>query len=73
MEEKGAMTSKAIASNLIERESPISSAKLAKLLNMYGEELNIIKSNRRGEYMCISREGLIIKDNWAYAAGFSRC
>ena len=71
MEEKGAMTSKAIASNLIEKGvSNVSSAKLAKLLNMYGEELNIIKSHRRGEYMCINREGLIIKDNWAYAAGF---
>lgn len=71
MEEKGAMTSKAIASNLIEKGvSNVSSAKLAKLLNMYGEEINIIKSHRRGEYMCINREGLIIKDNWAYAAGF---
>ena len=71
MEEKGAMTAKAIASNFIEKGvSNVSSAKLAKLLNMYGEELNIIKSHRRGEYMCINREGLIIKDNWAYAAGF---
>jgi hypothetical protein len=37
---------------------------------MYGEEINIIKAHRKGEYMCIGREGLIIKDPWAYAAGF---
>lgn len=71
MEQKGAMTSKSIAANLIEKGvSNVSSAKLAKLLNMYGEEINIIKSHRRGEYMCVNSEGLIIKDNWAYAAGF---
>jgi hypothetical protein len=45
-------------------------ARVAKLLKMYGEEICIIKAHRKGEYMLINREGLVIKDAWAYAAGF---
>ncbi|MAN62140.1 MAG: hypothetical protein CMI60_09350 [Parvibaculum sp.] len=37
---------------------------------MYGEEVNIVKAHRKGEYMCLDKDGLIIKDHWAYAAGF---
>ena len=71
MTEKGAMSARAITSNLIEKGVPrLNSNRLSKLLNMYGEEINIIKAPRKGEYMCLSKEGLIIKDPWAYAAGF---
>jgi len=71
IEEKGAMSARTITSNLIEKGVPrLNSNRLSKLLNMYGEEINIIKGHRKGEYMCVNREGLIIKDNWAYAAGF---
>lgn len=71
MTEKGAMTARVITGNLIEKGVPrLNSNRLSKLLNMYGEEINIIKAPRKGEYMCLSKDGLIIKDPWAYAAGF---
>ena len=71
MNEKGAMTARVITGNLIEKGVPrLNSNRLSKLLNMYGEEINIIKAPRKGEYMCLSKDGLIIKDPWAYAAGF---
>ena len=69
--DKGAMTARAITSNLIEKGvKRLSVGGMSKLLKMYGEEINIIKGHRKGEYMCINRDGIIIKDNWAYAAGF---
>ena len=71
MSEKGAMSARTITGNLIEKGIPrLNSNRLSKLLNMYGEEINIIKAPRKGEYMCLSKDGLIIKDPWAYAAGF---
>ena len=71
LKEKGAMKGRTIAQNLIEKGVPrLNSTRLSKLLNMYGEEINIIKSHRKGEYMCVDRSGLILKDAWAYAAGF---
>ena len=71
MTEHGSMSARAITENLIEKGvSRLNSNRLSKLLNMYGEEINIIKSPRKGEYMSLSKEGLIIKDPWAYAAGF---
>ena len=71
MEVKGAMSARGITENLIEKGvSRINSTRLSKLLKMYGEEINIVKGPRKSEYMVLSREGLIIKDPWAYAAGF---
>tara|TARA_R100000541_G_scaffold49328_1_gene56475 strand:+ start:967 stop:2298 length:1332 start_codon:yes stop_codon:yes gene_type:complete len=71
MQEKGAMTARVVAGNLIEKGVPrLNATRLSKLLNMYGEEINIIKGHRKGEFMCMNRDGLVIKDNWAYAAGF---
>ena len=45
---------------------------LASLLNIYGEEVNIMKGGRRGEYILIKNDTLIIKSDqiWSYAAGF---
>ena len=71
MEAHGPMTARAITENLILKGVPrISATRVSKLLNMYGEEISIIKAHRKGEYMCMNRDGLIIKDAWAYAAGF---
>jgi len=67
----GSMSARAITENLIEKGVPrLNSNRLSKLLNMYGEEINIVKAHRKGEYMCIDRDGLVIKDPWSYAAGF---
>jgi len=71
IEDKGAMSARAITSNLIEKGVPrLNSNRLSKLLTMYGEEINIIKGHRKGEFMTLNRDGLIIKDTWSYAAGF---
>lgn len=71
LKEKGAMKARTIAQNLIEKGVPrLNATRLSKLLNMYGEEINITKAHRKGEYICMDREGLILKDPWAYAAGF---
>jgi hypothetical protein len=51
----GSISARAITENLIEKGVPrLNSNRLSKLLNMYGEEINIVKAHR----------------NWAYAAGF---
>lgn len=44
--------------------------KFSTLLNMHGEEFDIIKGAERGTYVRISSGGLVIKDMWAYGAGF---
>ena len=71
VEEKGAMSARAITSNLVEKGvSRITAGRMSKLLTMYGEEVNIVKGHRKGEFISMSREGLVLKDPWAYAAGF---
>ena len=67
----GSMTARAITENMISKGVPrINAARMSKLMNMYGEEICIIKAPRKGEYMCINQDGLVMKDPWAYAAGF---
>ena len=71
VEAHGSMTARAITENMISKGVPrINAARMSKLLNMHGEEICIIKAPRKGEYMCINQDGLIMKDPWAYAAGF---
>ena len=70
---KGAMKSKDIVSNMVskgEKSNRLTPKTLSKMLNMYGEELNIFKGSRRSEYVVLGPRGLIIKDPWAYSAGF---
>jgi len=45
---------------------------LASLLNIYGEEVDIMKGGRRGQYVLIKNDALVIKSEqiWPYAAGF---
>ncbi len=44
--------------------------KFTTLLNMYGEEFDIIKGAERGSYVRVANDGLVLKDVWAYGAGF---
>ena len=70
---KGAMKAKEIVGNIISKDdvsNRLTPKILSKMLKMYGEELNIFKGSRRGEFVALSSSGLIIKDPWAYAAGF---
>ena len=70
---KGEMSGRALFEDLLEQNvlrRNMTSMKLAKLLSMYGEEVDIISGASRGTFVKIDRSGLIIKDPWAYAAGF---
>jgi hypothetical protein len=44
--------------------------KFSMLLSLYGEEYDIIKGAQRGTYVRITTDGLVMKDSWAYGAGF---
>ena len=71
--ERGAMTGRAIFENLSEKKilhKSMTAMKLAKLLSMYGEEVDVIAGASRGTFVKMDKSGLIIKDPWAYAAGF---
>jgi hypothetical protein len=73
LEQKGAMTSKAIFQTLHENKDITKSmtvGKLGKLLAMYGEELDILTGNTRSTFVKADNHGLILKDPFAYAAGF---
>jgi len=73
LQERGQMTGRAIFENLSEQKilhKSMTSMKLAKLLSMYGEEIDIIGGAGRGMFVKMDKTGLIIKDPWAYAAGF---
>jgi len=48
----------------------VTPSKLGMLIKMYGEELDIYRSPTRGQFLKMGTDGLIIKDIWAYAAGF---
>jgi len=70
---RGEMSGRSLFENLLEQNvlrRNMTSMKLAKLLSMYGEEVDIISGGARGTFVKIDRSGLIIKDPWAYAAGF---
>tara|TARA_R110002012_G_scaffold290228_3_gene483787 strand:- start:1361 stop:2659 length:1299 start_codon:yes stop_codon:yes gene_type:complete len=45
-------------------------SKVGMLIKMYGEELDIYRAHSRGLFVKMGTNGLIIKDIWAYAAGF---
>ena len=69
--EKGHMSARSIASNLIAKGGGrVEAVSVSQLLKMYGEEIDIIKAPRRGEYAVLTSHGIIVKDPWAYAAGF---
>tara|TARA_R110002020_G_scaffold215569_2_gene422785 strand:+ start:48 stop:896 length:849 start_codon:yes stop_codon:yes gene_type:complete len=77
LEDKGPMDSRTIVSNMVEDSGSstvrnITVGKMSKLLKMYGEEMNIMKGTRRGQYILLKNDGLVLKntDIWGYAAGF---
>jgi len=67
------MTGRAIFESLSEEKilhKSMTAMKLSKLLSMYGEEVDVIAGASRGTFVKMDKSGLIIKDPWAYAAGF---
>ena len=45
-------------------------AKMSSLLRMYGEEVDVYRGSDSNTYLKQSSNGFIIKDMWAYTAGF---
>mgnify|MGYP003134830196 CR=1 FL=1 len=74
LEEHGQMDSRSIVSNLVVNGYAVKKMtpqKLSGLLKTYGGEIGIIKGVKRNHWMIHKDDGdLIIKDPWAYAAGF---
>ena len=73
LQDKGSMSGRTIFENLWDRKilhKSMTSTKLSKLLSLYGEEVDIINGATRGTFVKMDKTGLIIKDPWAYAAGF---
>ena len=76
--EKGPMTASDILHNMLEKGmhenhlKSLSSRRLASVLNTYGEEVDIMKGGRRGEYILLKQDALVLKESqvWPYAAGF---
>ena len=74
LEINGEMDSRTIVSNLVDAGQPIKKmtpSKLSGLMKTYGSEVGIIKGSRRNNWVIRGYDGdLVIKDPWAYAAGF---
>jgi len=77
LDDKGPMTSRSITENMMGSAPSgvirsLTPAKMSKLLKMYGEEMDIITGTRKGEYVLLKSDGLVLKnsDVWGYAAGF---
>jgi len=72
LDENGPMTSRNIVyhlSDLDGRNKGLTTQKMGALLKMYGSEFEIFKSGTRWEKEGTTHD-LILKDPWAYAAGF---
>ncbi len=70
---KGPMSVKILQSNLSEEgmiSKSFTSRKFTTLLNMFGEEYDIMKGSKKGTYVRLSNVGLVLKDVWSYGAGF---
>ena len=67
----GPMSARALfESDNIETLPGLTANKLSKLLSLYGEEMDIVNGAQRGTFVKMDKDGLILKDPYAYAAGF---
>ena len=67
----GPMSARALfESDNIEKMPGLTANKLSKLLSLYGEEMDIVNGAQRGTFVKMDKDGLILKDPYAYAAGF---
>ena len=48
----------------------MTAGKMSSLLKMYGEEVDVYRGSERNTFVKQSTDGFIIKDMWAYTAGF---
>ena len=67
----GPMSARALfESDKIEKMPGLTANKLSKLLSLYGEEVDIVSGAQRGTFVKMDKHGLVLKDPYAYAAGF---
>lgn len=67
----GPMSARAMfESDSIEKMPGLTANKLSKLLSLYGEEVDIVNGAQRGTFVKMEKDGLVLKDPYAYAAGF---
>lgn len=69
LNKSGPLTARIIGERMIDKGiKRVNVNRLAKLLKMYGEDVGIIKSMKKSEYIAVGESELIIKDVWPYAA-----
>ncbi len=71
LEEEGALGSREIIRRgygVLNKSMSVN--KMSSLLKMYGEEVDVYRGGARGTFVKQGPKGLIIKDAWAYTAGF---
>jgi hypothetical protein len=69
----GPMSGRSLFENLLGQgvlHKSMTTAKLSKMISIYGEEMDIIGGAERGTFVKMDISGLILKDPFAYAAGF---
>ena len=71
LKRNGPMSARALfESDDVEKMPGLTANKLSKLLSLYGEEADIVNGAKRGTFVKMDKDGLILKDPYAYAAGF---
>jgi len=71
LEEEGPLSSREILRRGMDvLDKSMTTSKLGSLIKMYGEEIDVYRGASRGTFVKMGNDGLIIKDIWAYTAGF---
>ena len=70
---EGALSSRRLQERMLDQSilhKSMTAGKLSKLLSMYGEEYDIINGPKKGTFVKMDDDGIIIKNPWSYAADF---
>jgi len=70
---EGALSSRRLQERMLDQSilhKSMTAGKLSKLLSMYGEEYDIISGPKKGTFVKMDDDGIIIKNPWSYAADF---
>ena len=70
---EGALSSRRLQERMLDQSilhKSMTTGKLSKLLSMYGEEYDIINGPKKGTFVKMDDDGIIIKNPWSYAADF---
>lgn len=71
LEKEGPLNSREILRRGMDMlDKSMTTSKLGSLIKMYGEEVDVYRGSSRGTFVKMGNDGLIVKDIWAYTAGF---